>query len=197
MSHKVQIHFYTLCLQRLLPKPPFVFAGEAAVWLPSPLDVEYEGASSLLPGLKSLDVSHLSDSLDNFLFHQLPQLLLRPQKDVKWHSNPLCRDCPCDANCRFRAVSEGTLGSIPNISLDDASSLATLLDLSHARKLTDIEELHELFLDQGRVAVLQQSLPSAMKKAERILGISPKKKMEKSAVIEAAKTNTIQVSMAH
>jgi hypothetical protein len=191
----------------MLPQPSFVFAGTAAVWLPSPLDDGYQGASLSFPGLKSINASHLSDLRDEFLFRQLPQLLLRPLMDVEWHYNPLCRHCPYDADCRSRAVSKGTLGSIPNISLDDATSLETLLERSrrvrgpsHARELKDIEELQELFLDQSRVAVLRRSLPSTMKKAERILGISPKKNAErvhKSAVVEAAITNTIQVSMVH
>jgi len=172
----------------------------AAVWLPPPGGFECNDPS--FSNLRIVSASHLSDSLKNFIFRQLPHLLSLPRKKVEWHYNPLCGHCPYNPSCRSRAVREGTLGSIPNLSLDDAKSLKSLLEISRgngnqprSHELTEIEELHKLLQDQGSVATLQKAMPSTMKKAKRILGIPTKnaERTHRSAVVEAVITQSIKV----
>jgi hypothetical protein len=181
--------------------------GTAAVWLPP--SGGFECTNPSFTDLKTVSASHLSDSLSSLLFQKIPQILALPRNKVEWHYNPLCRHCPYDADCRSRALREGKLGSIPNISLDDAKSITSLLDMSRggsgsggkqsrSHELTDIEDLHELLGDKNRMAVLHGALPSTMKKVKRILGISAKKNTESaqsSAAVEAARTRSIKVRM--
>jgi hypothetical protein len=149
-------------------------------------------------------MSLFSSSLNDFLFRQLPRMLPSPYETVEWHYNPLCRSCPYDSGCRFRALRDGELGSMPNISLDEARVLKRLLVISHGdqysmktteNRITDIEELHTLLADQSKLDNLERSFPSTTKRAKRILGLSARNRdsSNSSVIVEAAKTNSIRV----
>lgn len=198
-SHLVQIYFYTMCLSLLLSQP-FRPSGATAVWLPPPGD--FLSSPPSLHQLKAINFSLLSDSLDKFLFTRLPYILTLPREQVKWHFNPLCQTCHYEPKCRSRAVRERTLGSMPNISLDEANVLESLLAISRREsksssgKLTDIEDLHKLFEDKDKIDVLSRSFPSTLRKAKRILGLpnrSDRKRVASSAILEAARTQTVKV----
>jgi len=180
---------------------PFRSSGEAAVWLPPP-----GGFLLFLPSLeqmRTVDLHLISDSLKAFLFHRLPKILALPRSEVSWHFNPLCRTCPFQPECRTRTIREETLGSMPNVSLDQAHLLDSLLVISRGKeidsmpkKLTDIEDLHRLFADKTKLNALERAFPSTLRKSKRILGLpnrSNGRHISSSAKVEAARTNTIQV----
>lgn len=184
----------------LLPKD-FTSSDKAAIWLPP--SGGFASFDPSLEDLKNIDLNLLSDSLRNFFFHRLPRILAMSRDTVKWHLNPLCKTCPYQPECRARATRERTIGSMPNISLDDAHVLENLLDISRryseAPRLhdkTEIEDLHRLFADKSKQDALEQSYPSTFRKAKRILGIpnrSDKKRRSISSSVEAARTKRIQV----
>lgn len=190
-----------MCLDLLLPKPYFRPSPNAAVWLPPSNGVDSSNPST--DELKSVNLSLLSDSLKKFIFRKLPQIIAERRENVKWHYNPLCRNCPYDCDCRASTVRDGKLGVIPNLSLEDAKDLGTLLvgsrgaggqSTSHA--LSDIEDLHLLVSDQDRFNAFEESFPSTARKAKRILGLPLRKSRGAqpiSAAVEAARSNTIQV----
>src|ERR1700734_3522856 len=142
----------------MLPEP-FRTLGSAAVWLPPP-----DGFLNSPPSLgqiRTINLRLISDSLKAFLFHRLPKILALPRDNVKWHFNPLCRTCPFEPECRTRAIREQTLGSMPNISLDQAHVLDSLLVISRdhqteprPKPITDIEDLHILFADRPKLSAL-------------------------------------------
>jgi hypothetical protein len=126
-----------------------------------------------------------------------------PRQDVQWHYNPLCRNCPYDAECRSRAIREGKIGSMPNISLDQAAVIENLLRASRrldnpsSAPLSDIEDLHTLIADQTKFKALEASFPGTTKRAKRILGLPPRTRpsvVVTSAAVEARRSNTVQVS---
>jgi hypothetical protein len=92
---------------------------------------------------------------------------------------------------------------MPNISLDQAGVLASLLVISRGdesesipKKVTDIEDLHTLFEDKPKTRSLERAFPSTLRKSKRILGLpnrSNEKYVSSSAIVEAVKTNTIKV----
>jgi hypothetical protein len=164
------------------------------------------GVDSAIPStdeLKSINLSLLSESLKKFIFQKLPQVIAERRENVKWHYNPLCRSCPYDSECRSTTVRDGKIGVIPNISIEDANDLGTLLVGSHgpgdqkpSRELSDIEDLHMLVSNQARFNAFEESFPGTARKAKRILGLPPRKvsgAQPVSAAVEAARTNTIQV----
>jgi hypothetical protein len=90
---------------------------------------------------------------------------------------------------------------MPNISLDQAGVLESLLVISRGdktapNKITDIEDLHTLFADKPKLRALERAYPSTLRKSKRILGLpnrSNERHISSSANVEAARTNTIRV----
>ncbi|KAJ6631559.1 hypothetical protein B0H10DRAFT_2159817 [Mycena sp. CBHHK59/15] len=199
-SHHVQIYFYTLCLSYLLPQPYFQPAGSAAIWLP-PADGFDSASLPSLDDLKSINTSLLAPSLDDFLFRRLPRILSLPRDSVDWHLNPLCRGCTFNSDCTKRTIANGELGNMPNVSLADVKTLRTLLGISRGISGvnptdTDIEDLHRLVADGGRLAKIDESFPSTLKKAKRILALSTRRRSVfplDSPILKSARTKTIQV----
>ncbi|KAK7036431.1 hypothetical protein VNI00_011628 [Paramarasmius palmivorus] len=200
-SHHVQIYFYTLCLQHLLPQPFFTHVGTAAVWLPPE-----DGFNVVLPSLddlKPVDISLLSHPLNGFLFRRLPQALELPKSAVPWHFNPTCQGCPYTSICKERSIENGELGSMSNISFGQAKVLRSLLSMwrSHGEyatgeSVTDIEDLSRLFKRGDRVQSLTDSNPITMRKAKRILALPARVRGStslRSPVVEAARSRSIQV----
>ncbi|KAJ6593412.1 hypothetical protein B0H19DRAFT_921449 [Mycena capillaripes] len=193
-SHHVQIYFYTLCLSHLLQEP-FQPAGSAAIWLPPADGFDSETAPSF-DDLKSINISLLKPSLDDFLFRRLPKILSLPRASINWHLNPLCRGCPFEPDCEKRTVEDGELGSIPNISLSQVTTIRSLLGISRGIStadtvVTDIEDLHLLLSDAGKLDKIQNLFPSTLKKAKRILAVQRSSLV--SPAVEAARTKTVHV----
>jgi len=169
-----------------------------AVWLPPSGGFHTNPPS--LDDIKSISLSLLGPPLDGQIFRYLPKVIALPRKDVKWHFNPLCHGCKYEPDCRNRAVDGGELGSMPNISIEEARVLKDLLRMSRPwsspRTLPDIEELHNL-VEHRELDNLKRTSPSVVKKAKEILAL-PKKSRRighqlQSPMIEAARTKLIQV----
>lgn len=148
----------------------------------------------------------MGDTLKDFLFTKLPTILALPREQVSWHFNPLCRTCSFEPECRSRSTREQTIGSLSNISLDDAAVLESLLVISRGRQdgqhkelLPDIEELHMLFADKPKAVDMEREFPTTLRKSKRILGIPNRrykdgKIIPSSAKIEAARSHTVKAS---
>ncbi|KAJ3833831.1 hypothetical protein F5878DRAFT_387710 [Lentinula raphanica] len=201
-SHHVQIYFYTLCLNHLLPRTFFRASNSAAVWLPP--DDGFDQNPPSLDDLKAVEISLLSFPLDDFLFRRLPAILSLPREDVFWHYNPLCQSCPFSPDCRQNAIDQGEIGSMSNISIPEAKLLRSLLQLwqesqrSHSPGETDIEDLALLLQDSNAMQRISGSYPVTMRKARRTLALpSRNRKNSKqdvsSPVVEAARTGKIQI----
>ncbi|KAK7057619.1 AAA-12 domain-containing protein [Favolaschia claudopus] len=193
-SHHVQIYFYSLCLSYLLPKPFFRPAGSAAIWLP-PAD-GFDESTPSFDDLKGIDLNLLKPSLDEFLFRRLPRILSLPRAKIEWHLNPLCRVCPFENDCTKATVENGELGSLPNISLGEVKTIRTLLGTSRSLStphtaVTDIEDLHQLVGDAGKLDKIHKSFPSTLKKAKRILAIQRSNRA--SPVVDAAISRQVQI----
>ena len=201
-SHHIQIYFYALCLKYLLGDPFYHAADSAGIWFPPK-----NGFHASIPSfedIKTIPISLFASAFDTFLFKKLPRVLNQPYEQVEWHYNPLCRGCKYEPECRPRA-QKGGLGSMPNISIDDARVLKDLLRLSHVsapfnsddEKLTDIEQLHDLFAKPRKLDIISGRSPVLVKKSKQILAVS-RRRMKRgpilSPLIEAARENTIQVS---
>ncbi|ESK97371.1 aaa atpase [Moniliophthora roreri MCA 2997] len=201
-SHHVQIYFYTLCLQYLLPKPFFEPASTAAVWLP-PVD-GFDATLPSLEDLKPVDISLLSHPLDGFLLRRLPQVLDLPKDAVPWHFNPACQGCPYTSPCKNRSIEDGELGSMSNISFGQAKVLRSLLSMWRRSgtyvtggRTNDIEDLSQLFKRGDCVQSLTNSNPITMRKAKRILSLPTRVRSSsrplRSPVIEAARSRDVQM----
>lgn len=156
--------------------------------------------------IKTISVSLLSPTLDALLFRDLAKIVSMPIERVKWHYNPLCRGCRYESDCRPRAQTQGELGIMPNISIDDAKILKDLLRVYRVSsfpksdvRLPDIEELHELVGNTARLDSIAKSSPTVVKRAKQILTLPKKIRVQQvtvhSPVIEAVRTNNIQVSL--
>ncbi|KAF8161323.1 hypothetical protein B0H34DRAFT_652731 [Crassisporium funariophilum] len=203
-SHHIQIYFYTLCLEYLLSQPFFHGAISAGVWLP-PKDGFYLNLPSV-NDIKSISISLLAPALDAFLFRDLSRIIALPHEQVKWHYNPLCHGCKYESECRPRAQTAGELGTMPNISIDDAKFLKDLLRISRDRtsglssrieQLTDIEELHELIANPVKLENIAASSPGLVKKSKQILALPKKLRRNNgsslSPVLEASRTNMVEL----
>ncbi|KAJ4483538.1 hypothetical protein J3R30DRAFT_3731697 [Lentinula aciculospora] len=202
-SHHVQIYFYTLCLSLLLPQYFFHTNNAAAVWLP-PED-GFDTNTPSFDDLKTVVTSLLSFPLDEFLFRRLPTILSHPRKEVFWHYNALCHGCPFSKDCKQKAIRQGQIGSMSNISIPEAKLLRSLLQIwrdsgiSHPRGETDIEDLALLLEDGKGLQKISTSYPVTLRKAKRILTLPPRnRKVSKTAappspILQAARTGEIQV----
>jgi len=173
------------------------------VWLP-PKD-GFHVASPSIGDIKAISISLLAPPLDVQLFRTLPKVISLPFDRVNWHYNPLCHGCRYEPDCRARSQDQGELGSMPNISIDDAKALKDLLrDARRASPpnqtdcLSDIEELHHLIANHSRLDNIAKSSPTVVKKAKQVLQL-PKKVREQaewlpSPIVEAARTKMLQVS---
>jgi hypothetical protein len=201
-SHHIQIYFYTLCLKYLLEHPLYHAVNSAGIWLPPTNG--FRTSTPSLDDIKSISISLFAPAFDAFLFEELPRILYQPYEQVKWHYNPLCHGCKYELECKSRVQKEGGLGSMPNISIDNARVLKDLLRLSHVsapfnsdEKLTDIEQLHDLFAKPRRLDIISGRSPALVKKSKQILGVSRKRTKKGpllSPSVEAARENAIQVS---
>jgi hypothetical protein len=199
-SHHVQIYFYHLCLTYLLPEPKFHAADTAAIWLPP-----VEGFDVMPPSfddVKPVKLSLLSSSINDFLFFRLPKLLAQPMPSVSWHLNPNCRGCPYVEDCSFRAIRDGELGSMPNISQEDVRVLRDLLRIAKSNAglepsgVSDIEDLGNILSNQPVFERLSRASPITMKKARKILAVPAKAKTNiRSPILDAATKNVLQVNI--
>src|SRR6266540_6781699 len=173
-SHHTQIYFYTLCLNFILQAPCFRGQDTAGVWLP-PKGGFQENPPSL-GDIASVPLVLLSPPLDTLFFKTLPKIVASPRENVKSHFNSLCRGCKYEPICRTRALDQGELGSMANISIDEAKALKDLLRVSrdNPRKtsgLTDIEELHNLISKRHKLEGIAKSSPSLVRKVKQILSL--------------------------
>jgi hypothetical protein len=199
-SHFAQIFFYSLCLRHILQPPFFKASDEAIIWL-SPA-AGFDSADPSTNDRKPLSLELASDSMQQLLFHKLPHILRLPPESVPWHYNPLCRSCPFDSQCRSRALQERKIGSMPNITTEQANILDKLLRSSHeqdpraSENVTEIEDLDQLIRNGPKLQSLEVSVPSTIRKAKRILGIPSGHRTKhpiSSPIVNAAKTRKIQV----
>jgi len=197
-SHHIQIYFYTLCLNYLFEHDSFHSAESAGVWLP-PKD-GFHHVSPSLEDIKSIAIPLLAPALDAFLFRALPKVISLHHDDVKWHYNPLCHGCRYEPDCKSRALEDGEIGSMPNISIDDARALKDLLRMSKdkPKHLTDIEDLHGLVASPARLSKVAKSSPSLIKKARQVLALPKKTRSEimQSPMVESSRTKQVHVSPA-
>ncbi|KAF5393462.1 hypothetical protein D9757_000477 [Collybiopsis confluens] len=201
-SHHVQIYFYTLCLEHLLPKDFFQPSNAAAVWLP-PED-GFDKNSPSFDDLKTIETSLLSLPLNDFLFRRLPEILSLPRKDVFWHYNPLCHGCLFSKDCAQKSIDQGEIGSMSNISIAEAKLLQSLLHIwkdfgtATSTGVSDIEDLGLLLNDRAGMTEIGKSYPLTLRKARRVLSLPTKYRSSsrvaaRSPVLEAARSMQIQI----
>ncbi|KAH8115406.1 hypothetical protein DFH11DRAFT_1759716 [Phellopilus nigrolimitatus] len=189
-SHHVQIYFYHVCLENLFSshyKP----MGTAAVWIPPSVHGATEPS---FDELNSIATPLLSLPLNEFLFNKLPEILSLKRDEVKWHLNPLCHGCAFEHECSRKAMHDGELGAMANISIQDASVLRNVLAMTKEQSfgsptISDIEDLYTTVRSKAGMVELERSHPSTMKKAKQILKIHG----NTSPVIDAARLKQIQV----
>ncbi|KAG6850866.1 hypothetical protein H0H93_007484 [Arthromyces matolae] len=198
-SHHVQLYFYTLCLSLVLPYYSFSPEGSAGIWLPP--SEGFEKSEPSFEDLKSINYALLSSSLDQFFFDKLPDIISASIDDVRWHYNPQCQSCPYEHDCKSKAQAEGRLGSMANISMDDAQTLRRLLRLASQNVKTDtppvsdIEDLHRLVAGPKKLEQLSVPFPSLIRQSKRILGLPKKGGNRESPVVEAARSRSSQVKL--
>lgn len=187
-------------MKYILQRPFFEGANTAGIWLP-PAE-GFDTTNPHLSGIKTIDITLLSSSLDTFLFRRLPLILANQRDQVQWHLNPSCKSCKFAYDCEVKTVETGQLGSIPNLSVEDVHVLKDLLYLAKSRlgsttkALTDIEELHTLVNTEGLLNRLAVSGSSTVKRSRQLLAIPRRKKHvpgNASPVVEAAMSRKIQV----
>ncbi|KAL5512604.1 hypothetical protein ACEPAG_3257 [Sanghuangporus baumii] len=208
-SHHVQIYFYHICLESLLPSH-YHPMGTAAVWIPPSIyggeDASSSASEPSFDNLRSIATPLLSPPLDDYLFNKIPYILDCQKEEVKWHLNPLCRGCTYERDCTERAVQDGELGVMPNVSIPDAEVLRAFLAVSGKQKtclpsssspsssspsahISDMEDLYKTVKSKSKMLEIKKSHASIYKKAKRILKIQG----DVSPVVEAARTNQVQV----
>ncbi|KAL5483134.1 hypothetical protein ACEPAI_8363 [Sanghuangporus weigelae] len=207
-SHHVQIYFYHICLESLFPSH-YHPMGTAAVWIPTSIygggNTSSSASEPSFDNLRSIATPLLSSPLDDYLFNKVPYILDRQKEEVKWHLNPLCRGCTYERDCTERAVRDGELGVMPNVSIQDAEVLRSFLAISGKQKtslsssssssssssagLSDMEDLYKTVKSKSEMLEMQKNHASIYKKVKRIL----KFQGHMSPVVEAARTKQVQV----
>jgi hypothetical protein len=181
----------------ILPSRYFRHSGTAGIWLPP--DGGFDDRPPSFDDLKTVKTSLLAPSLNHTFFKKIPGILSRPVNDVSWHYNPNCRGCPYNSSCSERAVEEGELGRMSNITQEDAKVLRTLLTTARRNRRstsTDIEDLAQVLENKATMTRVSRSLPMTVKKARKILSLPVKDRGEnisRSPTLDAALTGEIQV----
>lgn len=157
----------------------------ATIWLPQ--------KSPSMPA--AVPIASLMDSLQELLFQRVPDIVHADVQHVKWHFNPLCQACSFRADCKSAAVKAGRLGTIPNLSISDATALEAFLP-PHS---VEIEELDKLLSHHRRMHAIEVANPALAERIRKIFGPPLKTEAGKqinasSAVIRAARSGKAHVS---
>ena len=167
----------------MLDPAQFVPAETASVWLQPDQTSAIMQPTPSFDTLFSVQVSLLGPPLEDFFFRKLPEIVHRGAwHDVPWHYNSLCRGCDFEGECRGRAVSEKTIGAMPNISLGEASTLKSMIDRAvldvdtstqepSSGRITDLEDLDLICRDREKLARVTRRLPTTSRAVKRILSL--------------------------
>ncbi|KAG0244302.1 Tripartite DNA replication factor [Mortierella sp. GBA43] len=148
ISHQFQVTLYAIFLDHLIKvngqQHLLEIDPRGGVWIP----IQSEP--------KVFSLAFMRPIAENFIFRELPAVLIKPQESVVWHIDDPCLQCEFLARCKNDAVKESTLSLLPLVTRKSAFWVKSLFK-SSSRGKTEIEDLEDLVRDRASLSDMDQS----------------------------------------
>lgn len=105
---------------------------------------------------KVFSLAFMQPIVENFIFRELPALLIKPKQSVVWHIDDPCLQCEFLAGCKKDAAEEKTLSVIPLLAKKPAIWIKSLFKPSPSAR-SEIEDLEDLVRDRDSLSDMDQS----------------------------------------
>ncbi|KAG0230400.1 Tripartite DNA replication factor [Actinomortierella wolfii] len=176
LTHQFQVTLYAIFLEHLIKvnqeEDLLEVDSQGGVWIPAYKDPCSFSLAFLLPSVK------------NFIYQELPSILLKPFNKTVWHVHGPCSQCNYLEQCKKDAKEQKTLSLIPGLSKSHATWIRTLFRESPCKsEIDDIEDLVDS----------RHKLPETDRKAlENCLRFN---ESGESTLLSVYKTNRIKVNI--
>jgi hypothetical protein len=149
---------------------------QGGVWLPNHAEP------------KKFSLTFMQPIVENFLFHELPEILSKPKAKATWHIDSPCYQCEFLPQCKRDAQEQMTLSLIPLLSKRSALWIKTLFKPSPPSSMnsSEIQDLEDLVRDHDHLSEAKKSSLHKVLKLDS-LGESP--------LLSAYRERTVKVNM--
>lgn len=94
--------------------------------------------------------------VENFLFHELPEILSKPTREATWHIDYPCLQCEFLPQCKEDAREQMTLSLIPLLSKKAATWIKAMFQ-SPSTNSSEICDLEDLVRDHDHMTPIKRS----------------------------------------
>ncbi|GJJ68960.1 hypothetical protein EMPS_01306 [Entomortierella parvispora] len=148
ISHQFQVTLYAIFLEHLLrvnhQDHLVEIDPQGGVWLPGHEEP------------KTFSLVFMQPLVENFLFHELPEILSKPLKEAIWHIDYPCLQCEFLPQCKEDAREQMTLSLIPLLSKKSAMWIKALFK-SPSTNSSEICDLEDLVRDHDHLTDVRKS----------------------------------------
>ncbi|KAI8599356.1 hypothetical protein EDD21DRAFT_162185 [Dissophora ornata] len=139
ISHQFQVTLYAIFLDHLIKvngqEHLVEVDPQGGVWIPSHSEP------------KVFSLAFMRPIVENFIFIELPVILMKPRLSAIWHIDDPCHQCEFLSSCKMDAYEQKTLSLIPLLSKKSALWVKSLFKSSSCQ--SEIEDLEDLVRDRS------------------------------------------------
>ncbi|KAG0006117.1 Tripartite DNA replication factor [Entomortierella chlamydospora] len=139
-SHQIQVTLYAIFLSHLIKVNKQEHLVEidprGGVWIPQHKEPQ------------TFSLVFMRPIVENFIFEELPSILMKPLRSAVWHIDSPCLQCEFLPSCKVDAAKQNTLSLIPLLSKKSALWVKSLFSSSSSHN-SDIQDLEDLVRDRA------------------------------------------------
>ncbi|KAF9159765.1 Tripartite DNA replication factor [Actinomortierella ambigua] len=173
LSHEVQVTLYAIFLEHLIKvhrqDDLIEVDTQGGVWLPASKEPYQFSLAFMRPAVK------------DFLYQDLPAILLKPLNQAVWHVHAPCNQCNYLEQCKKEAKEQRTLSLVPGLSKSHATWIRSLFRSPPlASEMEDIEDLfnHRQSLPLDDMEMLLRCLETDSDGQSALLSVYKTKKIK-------------------
>ncbi|KAK5798768.1 P-loop containing nucleoside triphosphate hydrolase protein [Linnemannia elongata] len=188
ISHQFQVTLYAIFLDHLIRVNGQTDRVEVhlqgGVWTPDCVD----------PHVFSL--VFMRPIIENFLYRELPAILMKPLSQATWHIDSPCHQCEFLDSCKDDAREQLTLSLIPMLSKKSALAIKAMCRSRSGKGKSEIEDIEDLVANQSSLPDTHQKF---LKKELRLdeMGVSPLIQSYKERAIKVVPVRTMELPRQH
>ncbi|KAF9933357.1 Tripartite DNA replication factor [Linnemannia zychae] len=191
LSHQFQVTLYAIFLDHLIKVNKQTDLIEidlqGGVWTPDCDDPH------------TFSLAFMRPIIENFIYMELPTILLRPLDQTVWHIDTPCNQCEFLDGCKKDAHDQKTLSLIPLLSKKSALAIKAMFLPKAAKredKQNEIEDIEDLLKNRSSLSTLNQRFLKKELKLDDD-GISPLLQSYKDQAIKVVPTKTMELPLNH
>ncbi|KAF9987245.1 Tripartite DNA replication factor [Modicella reniformis] len=187
ISHQFQVTLYAIFLDHLIKvnkqQHLLEIDPRGGVWIPNQDEP------------KVFSLAFMRPIVENFIFRDLPAILIKPWKSVTWYLDDPCRQCEFLAGCTKDASEQKTLSVIPLLTKKSAIWVKSLFKPSSGCG-SEIEDLEDLVRDRRSLSDRDQSSLAKLFYLDKD-GISPLLTSYQQHVLKVLPVPTMDLPRSH